>query len=158
MKLSTKDKSHSCCGVQSSDVASKLHTDVDGIFDRFLRGDWSAPLSLFGAQGSWGPSVDVVDGQREVVVKADLPGVEAKELDISLAGNLLTISGERKGVHEEKGKGFYHSERRVGSFHRSVELPSSVDSEKVTADYKNGVLTIRLEKLESEKPRKITVR
>ena len=159
MKLAVRNKAkEGNSNATVPEVFSKLQTEMDRIFNRFFQGDWSAPMNLFGAKGAWGPSVDVIDGEKEVIVKADLPGVEPKEFDISLSGNLLTISGEKKEFHEEKGKDFFRSERHVGAFRRCVELPTGVNSEKVTADYKNGVLTVRLEKVESEKPRKITVR
>ncbi len=159
MKLALRNKAKA--GNSSSpvpEVFSKLQTEMDHIFDRFFQGEWNAPMNLFGAKGAWGPSVDVIDGVKEVIVKADLPGVEPKDFDISLSGNLLTISGEKKEFHEEKGKDFFCSERHMGAFRRCVELPTRVNSEKVMADYKDGVLTVRLEKVESEKAKKITVR
>jgi len=144
--------------VGAPDVFSKLQTEMDSMFDRFFKGSWGAPLELFASRGGWGLSVDVVDSDKEVVVKADVPGVDPKDLDISLAGNTLVISGEKKEEHEEKGKHYFRSERAFGSFRRSVELPAAVDAEKVKANYSNGVLTVRLDKHESVKPKKIAVR
>lgn len=159
MKLIPRKKAQPAGEVaRTNEVFSTIQSEMDQLFDRFFRGDWEAPLSLFGGRAGWGPSVDVADGEKEVVVKADIPGVEPRDLDISISGSTLTIAGEKKEVHEDKGKDYYRSERHVGSFRRAVELPSTVDSEKVNAEYKNGVLTIRLEKVQSARPRKIAVR
>lgn len=158
MKLIPKTKQKTdAVEARTPDVFSKVQREVDNLFERFFKGSWGAPLEPFGGVQAWGPSVDVVDGNKEVVVKVDLPGVDPKDLDISLTGNALVISGEKKDVQEEKGKDFYRSERTFGSFRRTVELPSVVDAEKVKAEYTNGVLTVRLEKHESVKPKRIAV-
>jgi HSP20 family protein len=88
----------------------------------------------------------------------DIPGMETKDIDIQVNGNLLTISGERKEEREEKGTTFHRVERRVGSFSRTVTLPCPVKEDAVDAQYKNGTLTVKLPKTEETKSKKITVK
>ena len=88
----------------------------------------------------------------------DIPGMEAKDIDIQVNANVLTVSGERKEEREEKGKTYHRVERRVGAFSRSVTLPCPVKEDAVDAQYKNGILTIKLPKTEEAKARKITVK
>jgi HSP20 family protein len=104
------------------------------------------------------PSLDLAETDGAVEVRLDIPGMEAKDIDIQVNGNLLTISGERKEEREEKGKTFHRVERRVGSFSRTVTLPCPVKEEAVDAQYKNGILTVKLPKTEEAKSRKITVK
>ena len=105
----------------------------------------------------WTPNVDVIETQNEIVVKADLPGVEEKDIDIKLENGTLTLKGERKFEKEDKEKGYHRIERGYGSFVRCFSVPSSVDPEKVNASYKAGVLSVTLPKKEAAKPRSITV-
>lgn len=104
------------------------------------------------------PSLDLAETDGNVEVRMDIPGMDAKDIDIQVNGNLLTISGERKEEHEEKGKTFHRVERRVGSFSRTVTLPSPVRETAVDAQYKNGILTVKLPKTEEAKSKKITVK
>lgn len=133
-----------------------FRAEMDRMFDRFLGGDW--PFTRAGGLGNWLPTVDVTETDREVTVRAEVPGLDPDDLDISVIGQVLTISGEKKESSEKKGEDYYHSERRFGSFRRSVSLPASVDSEKVSAKHKNGVVTIVLPKVESERPKRIPVK
>ena len=104
------------------------------------------------------PSLDISETDKAVEVKLDVPGVTAKEIDIQLNGNLLTVSGERKEEQEKKGKTFHRIERRYGNFSRSITLPCSVQEDEVAAEYRDGVLAITLPKTEEAKSRKITVK
>ncbi|WP_246041815.1 Hsp20/alpha crystallin family protein [Desulfoglaeba alkanexedens] len=92
------------------------------------------------------------------MVKADLPGVDAKDLDIQIVGNVLTVSGEKKQEREEKDESYHWLERRFGSFSRSIRLPVEVKADEVEAVYKDGVLRIEIPKVESAKPKKIPVK
>jgi HSP20 family protein len=139
-------------------VWSGFHSEMDRVFDRFLSDPWSLSGGLPDGGFAWSPQVDVVDGEKDVTVKAEIPGVDPKDLDISVSGNLLTIAGEKSEVDEEKSDKFYRSERRFGSFRRTFELPSTVDTDRVSADYGNGLLTVRIEKIAGAKPKKIPVR
>jgi HSP20 family protein len=104
------------------------------------------------------PAFDLSETEDKIVVKADLPGVDAKDLDIQIVGNVLTVSGEKKQEREEKDESYHWVERRFGSFSRSIRLPVEVKAEEVEAVYKDGVLRIEVPKVESAKPKKIPVK
>jgi len=104
------------------------------------------------------PSLDLAESNNALEVRMDIPGMEAKDIEIQVNANVLTVSGERKEEREEKGKTYHRVERRVGAFSRSVTLPCPVKEDAVDAQYKNGILTIKLPKTEEAKARKITVK
>jgi len=105
----------------------------------------------------WAPAVDIVETENELILKADVPGVDLKDIDIQLENGTLSVKGERKFEKDEKGKGFHRMERSYGSFVRIFTVPDTVDSEHVTAAYEAGVLTISLPKKEVAKPKAIKV-
>jgi HSP20 family protein len=108
--------------------------------------------------GSWVPPVDIYhNGDHEVVLKAELPDMTREDIDITVDNGTLTIRGEKKLSNEVKEEQFHRIERRYGSFSRSFSLPQTVDTGRVAADYKNGVLTVRLPLREEAKPRQIKV-
>jgi HSP20 family protein len=107
---------------------------------------------------TWVPPVDVFQtGEHELVLKAELPDMSREDIDVSVENFVLTIKGEKKLATEVKEDQYQHIERRYGAFSRSFSLPRTVDSSKVAADYRNGVLTIRLPLREEAKPRQIKV-
>src|SRR5580700_4042294 len=106
---------------------------------------------------SWAPAVDIYETEHELVVKADLPDVDAKDLDIRVENNLLTIRGERKFVKKSNEGSYLRVERAYGSFARSFSLANTVNSEAIKADYQNGVLSLTLPKREEAKPKQIKV-
>ena len=114
-------------------------------------------LSDQSAARPWAPSVDILETENELVLKADVPGVELKDIDIQLENGTLTLKGERKFEKEEKNKGYHRLERSYGSFVRYFTVPDTVDTENVRADYQNGVLTVALPKKEIAKPKAIKV-
>lgn len=105
----------------------------------------------------WAPAVDILETENDLVLKADVPGVELKDIDIQLENGTLTLKGERKFETEEAKKGFHRMERSYGSFVRYFTVPETVDAEHVHADYHNGVLTVTLPKKEIAKPKAIKV-
>lgn len=105
----------------------------------------------------WSPSVDIYETENELVLKADLPDVKLSDIEVRVENQTLTVKGERKFEKDENAKGFHRIERSYGSFERSFTVPSSVDPEKVAADYKNGVLTVKLPKKEAAKPRQVKI-
>lgn len=105
----------------------------------------------------WSPSVDILETENELILKADIPGVEMKDVDIQLENGTLQLKGERKFEKDEKNKGFHRMERVYGSFVRYFTVPDTVDSEHVRADYHSGVLTVTLPKKEIAKPKAIKV-
>ena len=131
--------------------------------DRFNRvfgdvyGRQGADEGLMSA-GSWTPAVDIYqNGEHELVLKAELPDMTREEIDVTVEKGTLTIKGEKKFASDVKEEHFHRIERRYGTFSRSFSLPPTVDATKVSADYKNGVLTVRLPLREEAKPRQIKV-
>ena len=107
---------------------------------------------------AWVPPVDIYrTGDQEIVLKAELPDMTREEIDINIENFVLTVKGEKKVAGDVKEEQFHHVERRYGSFARSFTLPQTVDPSRVSADYKNGVLTVRLPLREEAKPRSIKV-
>ena len=118
------------------------------------------PFRDFGAASaaSWVPPVDVYQtGDQELVLKAEVPDVSREDIDITVENFVLTIKGEKKFGTDVKDDQFHHVERRYGSFSRSFSLPQTVDAARVSAEYRNGVLTVRLPLREEAKPRQIKV-
>ena len=112
----------------------------------------------FTTANSWIPAVDIFQSSdQELVLKAELPDMSREDIDITVENGTLTLKGEKKFSHDVKEEQFHHVERRYGSFSRSFSLPQTVDVAKVSADYKNGVLTIKLPLREEAKPRQIKV-
>ena len=110
------------------------------------------------ASRPWSPAVDVLENEQELILKADIPDVNPKDIDVQVENQTLTIKGNRQFERETGSKGGYHRiERSFGNFVRSFAVPSTVDTEKVGADYKQGVLTVRLPKKEAAKPRQIKI-
>jgi HSP20 family protein len=105
----------------------------------------------------WSPAVDIFETENELLLKADLPGLEMSNIDIQIENGTLSLRGERKYENASKDGGFHRVERGYGSFARYFSLPETVDPEKVKAEYKNGVLTVTLPKKEVAKPRQIKV-
>lgn len=124
---------------------------------RFFEDAVARMLSEPRAARPWSPAVDILETENELVLKADLPEVALKDIEVRVENNTLTLKGERKFEKDENTKGYHRIERSYGSFVRSFTVPSSVDSEHVAADYKNGVLTVTLPKKEAAKPRQVKV-
>jgi HSP20 family protein len=106
----------------------------------------------------WAPSVDIVETPEEFQIKAELPEVKKEDVKVSVDNGVLRIEGERKQEKEEKGKKYHRIERSYGSFLRTFALPDNVDDSKVQADFKDGILNVRLRKSEKSKPRSIEVK
>ena len=120
---------------------ARLHSEMDDLFDSFFRG-LDRP---FAGYKTW-PAVDVAEQDDAIVVRAEVPGCKAEDIDISVYGNTLTISGEKKLSEEKKEKGYYHVESTYGSFRRELGLPKDVEQDKVDAVCKDGILSITLPK------------
>ena len=112
----------------------------------------------FAGRRSWVPALDVVELPEEVVVKVEVPGIDAKDIDISVNGEFLEISGEKVEEKASDEAKWYRYERHTGSFHRTLELPVAVDSSRVEAETSNGLLTIRLPKRADDLPKRISVK
>ncbi len=125
-----------------------LQREMNRIFDEFSR-EWffDMPVLWRGERtGGYVPSIDVSEDEKEIRVTAELPGMDEKDIDISLSKDLLTIKGEKRIEKEDRGRDYYHVERSYGSFYRTIPLPDGVDLDKVEASFSKGVLTVRLPK------------
>ncbi len=131
-----------------------LRQEMDRFFDRFFEPRWEE----FPALTEWAPLLDVSETKDALVVKAEVPGMDPKEIQISLQEQLLTIKGEKRQEREEKDERHHRIERSYGAFTRAVRLPVAVDGEKVTATFKNGVLTIKLPKTPAAKGTTIPIK
>lgn len=106
----------------------------------------------------WSPSVDISEDEKEYLIKAELPEVKKEDVKVSVENGVVSIRGERKFEKEEKNKKFHRVERSYGSFQRSFSLPEDADAAKVTAEYKDGLLQVRLGKNEAKQPRQVEVK
>jgi HSP20 family protein len=126
---------------------------MDDLFDSFFRG-LEKPFAGYKA---W-PTIDVAEEENAITVRAEVPGCKAEDVEISVYGNTLTISGEKKFEEEKKEKGYYHVESTYGSFRRELALPTDVDASKIDAVCKDGVLSITLPKAATAKAVKVKVK
>ena len=134
---------------------SRLRNEMDRLWDDYFGPGRRALRPL---EEAWLPLVDVSETGDKITVKAEIPGMEAKDIEISMVGDTLTLKGEKKAEREEMEENYHMVERSYGSFSRTMKLPSTVDADKVEATYKNGVLTVVLPKREETKPRQIEVK
>ena len=132
---------------------ARLHTEMDDLFDSFFRG-LDKPFTGYKA---W-PAIDVAEQDEAIVVRAEVPGCKAEDIEISVHGNVLTISGEKKAEQEQKEKGYYYVESTYGSFRRELNLPTDVDADNIEAVCKEGVLSITLPKAARAKAVKVKVK
>lgn len=141
-------------GSRPGDVFSALQQEVGRVFDTFMR----EPLTVrLGGNGSFMPSVDVVETNDGFDVTAELPGCDAKDVEVSVIGRTLTLKGEKKTEKETSEKDWHMSERSYGAFVRSIPLAFDVDPEKVSASFDKGVLKVHLPKPPEAKPEKTRI-
>jgi HSP20 family protein len=133
---------------------NSLQQEMNRLFSTFFEGPAGGGAT---SPRRWIPAMDLVETEDQFVLRADLPGLTEADVEVSLEDNVLTVSGERKAEHEEKGEGFYRLERATGAFNRSLTLPKGVDGDAITARFDNGVLEVRIPKPEADKPRKVQI-
>jgi HSP20 family protein len=140
-----------------------LRREIDHLFEEFERGSWRSPFrrSAFDVEPFWrreltwggAPAVDIVEKDNFYEVTAELPGLDEKNIEVKLVNGNLTIKGEKQEEKEEKKKDYYLHERHFGSFERTFRVPEGVDADKIEADFRKGVLTVKLpKKPEVQKP------
>lgn len=132
---------------------TKLRSEMDRLWDDYFGSGRRAFKSE-----TWVPSVDVSETADKIVVKAEIPGMNSKDIDISLSGDILTIKGEKESEREEKEENYHLVERSYGSFARSIRLPVGVEADKIEASYKQGVLTVTCPKKEEVKAKPIEIK
>lgn len=135
-----------------SEPLGQLHREIDRMFDEFIGSDRSVTAGEGGIVMA--PRMDMAETDDSIEITAELPGVDEKDLDVSVEGDVLTIKGEKKSESEEKKKDYHVVERSYGSFRRSIRLPGAVDPEKVGAVFEKGVLRVTLPKPEEAKQKR----
>jgi HSP20 family protein len=130
-----------------------LRREMDRVLERFF----GEPSGVERPVGMWTPRINVTEGKDSLAITAELPGLEAKDVEVSISGDMLTIKGEKKQEREEKDEYRHMVERTYGAFSRMVRLPAPVDADKIKASFKNGVLTVTLPKTEAAKQKPIPV-
>ncbi|MDY6856598.1 MAG: Hsp20/alpha crystallin family protein [Thermodesulfobacteriota bacterium] len=133
---------------------SNLRKEMDDLWRRFI-GETAPARSV---SGEWSPSVDLSETKDSLVVKVELPGLEAKDFDVSISGNILTIKGKREKEEQEKNDHYHNVERYYGAFQRSFQLPTAIKDEKIEATFDKGVLKITLPKVDEAKKRDIEIK
>jgi HSP20 family protein len=165
LPIKTEKETASVSQVPERHPFESLRREIDRLFDSFGVGLWRTPSnrSVLDVEPFWrrdwtfvpSPAVDVAEKEKAFEVTAELPGMDATNIDVQCANGMLTIKGEKKEEKEEKKKDYYLSERSYGSFQRSFRIPDGVEIDKIEASFKNGVLTVTLPKSpEAQKPEK----
>lgn len=131
---------------------ARMEQEMEEAFGRFPQWPWGE------REHGWTPAVDMIDHKDEIVLRADLPGLEDKDIEVTVQDGALTIRGERKEEKEEKKEDYYYSERRYGAFARTLMLPAGVEADKVKATFAKGVLEVHLPKVKEAKGRKIEIK
>jgi HSP20 family protein len=138
----------------STAPVAQLRSNWDRLFDSFLDDFWGVPAN--GAQ--YAPALDILETEDQLVIEVEIPGIDANDVEINLAGDVLTIAAQKAERPSEERARYHHTERRYGSFQRIVRLPLPVEPQNVEAESKNGLLVITLRKAESLRPKKISVK
>lgn len=133
---------------------SSFRREMDDLWNKFLG---ETPFARE-SRARWVPSVDISETKDKLLVKAELPGLDAKEVSVSISGDLLTIKGEKKKEEEEKDEHHHYLERYYGSFQRSFQLPANIEIDKIQASFDKGVLKVTLPKTEEAKKKEIDIK
>jgi HSP20 family protein len=131
--------------------------DIQGEVNRLFDSFFGRPASVTAGERMWAPLTDMYETKDDLIVSFELPGVSEKDVNVSITGDMLTVKGERRFERDAKDSGFHRLERVYGKFERSMALPIAVQSDKVKATYRDGVLEIRLPKVEEVKPKEIKI-
>ena len=131
-----------------------ISNDFDDMFRTLFHSDWKNPLIT---KTNWKPEIDIKESDNLFQVKADIPGLTKKDIKISVKGDQLTISGERKKIIDNENDHYHYRERSFGKFNRSFNLPESINKDKIHASFKNGILSIELEKHEEIVPKEMEI-
>jgi HSP20 family protein len=137
-------------------LMDQMRREMDDVFRRFF----TVPVDTEGPDGfaAWAPRIDVEETDKALVVKADLPGVDPKDVEVSVHDNVLELKGEKREQREDKGKNYHRIERSVGRFYRAVPLPSGADAENISATGGKGVLTVTIPKKAIAQPKRVAVK
>jgi HSP20 family protein len=134
-------------------MLNQLRREMDRMFETGTEGEEGSAI----ATSDWIPAVDIKETEKAFILHADVPGVDAKDIDVHMENGILTIKGERETEKKEEREGYKRVERQFGAFYRRFSLPDTADADKISAKCKNGVVEITIPKKEAVQPRKITV-
>lgn len=134
---------------------SGLQTDVNRLFDSFFGA--GAEGADAGGHRRWVPAMDLIEEDDALLLEADLPGLTEDDINVEVQDNVLTVSGERRSEQEKRGDGYHRTERAFGHFSRTVTLPEAIEEDRVTANFNDGVLEVRVPKPEQRQPKKISI-
>ena len=138
---------------------AQMRRQMDELFGRFFQDPWGTGLMEWpGGEHAWTPRAELSETNKEYAIRLEVPGVKSEDIDLSISGNMLTIKGEKPEEKEEKKKNYLYSERHFGTFSRTMELPANVNPEKIDAKFKDGVLTVKLEKAPEAQSKRISVK
>lgn len=143
------------CAPKAANTVQEQRDGFYGMLDHFLGNDFFSTGLM---KSDWNPRVDIVEKEKSVIVKADVPGVDEKHLEVTVDDGFLTIKGSREEEQKVEEKGYSRFERSSGSFSRSIELPDSVDTNSMKAEYKKGVLTVEIAKSKEAERKKVSVK
>ena len=135
-----------------------LRSEMNRLFDNFLREPFEWAERTIGSFGPWQPAIDLVETDEEVVIRAEVPGLKPDDFDVTVTGDQLVLSGEKKETEQRSVRGASWTETRSGAFRRVIRLPVAVQADKVAATHEHGVLTIRLPKVPGAVPKRIAVK
>jgi len=136
---------------------SRFRNEMERVFDRLIAEPFE--MAWYGRNGKeWIPKLDMIESADSITLRMEVPGVPPKNVDVSMCGNVLTISGHKEQSTQEEGKDFYISEREFGSFRRSLDLPAGCDPDRITATQDNGILTVKIARLKDAAPKHIAVK
>ncbi len=130
-----------------------LRREMDRLWEDFFGGK-----DMFPAETAWMPAVDISEDKEAITVKAEIPGMDPKDIDISLSGDMLVIKGEKKQERDKKDENYHRIETRYGAFSRALRLPVPVNADKIEATYEKGILKVVLPKKEEVKPKQIEIK
>ena len=149
----------------SAPIIGRVKDDIDRVFDRFFTtpslGETLLPAFPFeqmAVGGEWAPALDLTETEKGYVIRCEVPGIHKENLDISLTGNVLRITGNKEAVQEAKGETYLHREREVGRFVRTLKLPVPIEEGKIDAAYQDGILTVQVPKAATALSKKILIK
>jgi HSP20 family protein len=134
--------------------SGSIRNEIDNLLHEFFGG----PIHTGPLAGEWIPPADISETEERVFIKSELPGIEEKDIELSLCGNMLTLRGEKKHEKEEEDENHYLGDRYYGSFRRTFQLPADIDQDKAEATFEKGVLKISVPKMEESKSKKIEIK
>jgi HSP20 family protein len=141
--------------IRRQEMPARIWPETPSLFEEFMNDPFFASFSR--PTDNWAPAVDILEKDGNLLLRAELPGVNEKDIELKIEGNILLLKGEKKREHKEERNNYHRMESFYGSFTRSFTIPDSVDRDHIKADYKNGILTVTIPQKPEVRPREIPV-